>query len=76
MGIVTQDPILFNDTIRGNITMGKQNVPEEQIVLSAKIANAAGFINQKEDKFDAVVGERGSKLSGGEKQRVPIAGLF
>ncbi len=73
MGIVTQDPILFNDTIRGNITMGKQNVPEEQIVLSAKIANAAGFINQKEDKFDAVVGERGSKLSGGEKQRVTIA---
>lgn len=73
MGIVTQEPILFNDTIRGNITMGKQHVPDEQVNLSARIANASSFISQKEEGIDTIVGERGNKLSGGEKQRITIA---
>lgn len=72
MGIVTQEPILFNDTIAGNIAMGK-NVPREEIVKAAEVANAANFIHQKEDGYDTIVGERGGKLSGGEKQRVTIA---
>lgn len=73
MGIVTQEPILFNDTIAGNITMGKDNIPVEQIVKAAEVANAAKFISQKEEGYSTVVGERGGKLSGGEKQRVTIA---
>ncbi len=73
MGIVTQEPILFNDTITGNIAMGKNNIPKEEIEKAAEVANAAKFISQKEDGYDTIVGERGGKLSGGEKQRVTIA---
>lgn len=73
LGIVTQEPILFNDTIAGNISMGSPNVPREQIIRSAEIANADSFISQKENGYDTTVGERGGKLSGGEKQRVTIA---
>lgn len=73
MGIVTQEPILFNDTIAGNITMGKENIPMEEIKKAAEVANAARFISQKEDGYATVVGERGGKLSGGEKQRITIA---
>lgn len=73
MGIVTQEPILFNDTIKGNISMGKEQVSQEQVIRSAEIANAASFILQKEDGYDTIVGERGGKLSGGEKQRITIA---
>lgn len=73
MGIVTQEPILFNDTIAGNISMGKNNVTHSQIVQSAEIANAASFILNKENGYETIVGERGGKLSGGEKQRITIA---
>ncbi len=73
MGIVTQEPILFNDTIAGNIAMGKQNITQEQIEKAAEVANAANFIRQKEEGYQTMVGERGGKLSGGEKQRVTIA---
>ncbi|MCO6498555.1 MAG: ABC transporter ATP-binding protein [Chitinophagaceae bacterium] len=73
MGIVTQEPILFNDTIAGNISMGKEGITREQIEKAADIANASSFIRQKEAGFDTRVGERGSKLSGGERQRVTIA---
>lgn len=73
MGIVTQEPILFNDTIAGNIAMGKSNIPMEQIEQAATVANAANFIRQKEDGYETTVGERGGKLSGGEKQRITIA---
>ncbi|MCO5287443.1 MAG: ABC transporter ATP-binding protein/permease [Chitinophagaceae bacterium] len=73
MGIVTQEPILFNDTIAGNIAMGKAEIEREQIVRAAEIANAAVFIGHKEEGYDTRVGERGSKLSGGERQRVTIA---
>lgn len=73
MGIVTQEPILFNDTIAGNIAMGKAEIKLEQIIRAAEIANAAAFIGHKEEGYDTRVGERGSKLSGGERQRVTIA---
>ncbi len=73
MGIVTQEPILFNDTIANNISLGTENATEEQIINAAKIANANQFILQKENGYQTNIGERGNKLSGGEKQRVTIA---
>lgn len=73
MGIVTQDPILFNDSIKANIALGNLQAPEENIIQAAKIANAHDFIQQKEETYHTLVGDRGSKLSGGEKQRVTIA---
>ena len=73
MGIVTQEPILFNDTIANNISLGTDYANEEQIINAAKIANAHNFILQKEEGYDTNIGERGNKLSGGEKQRVTIA---
>lgn len=73
MGIVTQDPILFNDSIKANIALGNLQAPEENIIQAAKIANAHDFIQQKEEAYHTLVGDRGSKLSGGEKQRVTIA---
>jgi subfamily B ATP-binding cassette protein MsbA len=73
MGIVTQDPILFNDSIKANIALGNLQAPEENIIQAAKIANAHEFIQQKEETYHTLVGDRGSKLSGGEKQRVTIA---
>lgn len=73
MGIVTQEPILFNDTIANNISLGMDNATEEQIINASKIANAHHFILQKENGYNTIIGERGNKLSGGEKQRVTIA---
>jgi len=73
MGIVTQEPILFNDTIANNIALGMDHVSEEQIMNAAKIANAHNFIVTKENGYNTSVGERGNKLSGGEKQRLTIA---
>ncbi len=73
MGIVTQEPILFNDTIANNIALGMDHVSEDQIINAAKIANAHNFIVTKENGYNTSVGERGNKLSGGEKQRLTIA---
>jgi subfamily B ATP-binding cassette protein MsbA len=73
MGIVTQEPILFNDTIQNNITLGVEKVDKNDVVNAAKTANAFNFIQQKENGFDTNIGDRGNKLSGGEKQRVTIA---
>lgn len=73
MGIVTQEPILFNDTIANNIALGMDNATEEQIINAAKIANAHSFITQKENGYNTNIGDRGSKLSGGERQRLTIA---
>ncbi|GDX43344.1 ABC transporter ATP-binding protein [Bacteroidota bacterium] len=73
MGIVTQEPILFNDTIKANISLGNKSAVSDQIKEAANIANASSFIEKKEKGFDAVVGDRGSKLSGGERQRITIA---
>tara|TARA_B100000902_G_scaffold90361_1_gene94058 strand:+ start:10230 stop:11936 length:1707 start_codon:yes stop_codon:yes gene_type:complete len=72
-GIVSQEPILFNDTIRNNISLGKLNATKEEIVKAAKIANAHDFIIKLENKYNTNVGEKGDKLSGGEKQRISIA---
>jgi subfamily B ATP-binding cassette protein MsbA len=73
MGIVTQEPILFNDTIAGNIALGMENATEEQIESAAKIANAHNYIQQKEAGYKTNIGDRGGKLSGGERQRLTIA---
>lgn len=73
IGIVTQEPILFNDTIANNITLGKANAIPEQVEHAAKVANAWNFIQQKEEGLATNIGERGNKLSGGERQRITIA---
>jgi subfamily B ATP-binding cassette protein MsbA len=73
MSIVTQEPILFNDTIANNIKLGKENATGEEIVEAAKVANAHNFIVQKEKGYETNIGDRGSKLSGGERQRLTIA---
>lgn len=73
MSIVTQEPILFNDTIASNIALGTPNATEEEVIRAAKIANAHDFIMQKEEGYQTNIGDRGSKLSGGERQRLTIA---
>jgi subfamily B ATP-binding cassette protein MsbA len=73
MSIVTQEPILFNDTISANIALGKPEATQEEIVRAAEIANAHHFIMQKEEGYRTNIGDRGSKLSGGERQRLTIA---
>lgn len=73
MSIVTQEPILFNDTIANNIALGQQGATEEQIIEAAKIANAHNFILKKEGGYQSNTGDRGTKLSGGERQRLTIA---
>ncbi len=75
IGIVTQDPLLFNDTIANNIAYGRSDVSMDDIIQAAKAANAHEFIvsGRHPDGYDAVVGEKGATLSGGEKQRVAIA---
>jgi subfamily B ATP-binding cassette protein MsbA len=73
MGVVTQDVILFNDTVRSNIAYGKQECAMEDIVRAAQAANVDGFINSMPDGYDTVIGERGTQLSGGQRQRISIA---
>ncbi|KAL6884597.1 hypothetical protein ACP4OV_010533 [Aristida adscensionis] len=74
VGLVAQEPVLFNDTIRTNIAYGKQGeASEEEIIAAAEAANAHQFISALPDGYDTVVGERGIQLSGGQKQRVAIA---
>jgi ATP-binding cassette, subfamily B, bacterial MsbA len=73
MSIVTQEPILFNDTVANNISLGYPDATEEQIIQAAKIANAHDFIIQKEGGYNSNIGDRGNKLSGGERQRLTIA---
>ncbi len=73
MGLVTQDSILFNDTVRNNIALGKANATEAEIMEAAKIANAHEFIVQLPKGYDTNIGDSGNKLSGGQKQRLSIA---
>ena len=73
ISIVTQEPILFNDTIANNIALGMDNANLDAIVEAAKIANADNFITKKEQGYQTNIGDRGTKLSGGERQRVTIA---
>src|SRR5882762_9036767 len=73
MGVVTQESILFNDTIFNNIAFGNPQMSEEAVIQAAKIANAHEFIMQTENGYQTFIGERGSKLSGGQRQRLSIA---
>jgi len=73
MGVVTQESILFNDTIFNNIAFGMEHVKEEDVIQAAKVANAHDFIIQTEHGYQTLIGERGSKLSGGQRQRLSIA---
>ena len=73
-GLVSQEPVLFNDTIRANIAYGKDGeVTEEELIAAAKASNAHEFISSLPQGYDTTVGERGIQLSGGQKQRVAIA---
>lgn len=73
MGIVSQQPILFNDTIFRNIAFGLSNISEEAVIAAAKIANAHDFIVQTENGYQTIIGDGGGKLSGGQRQRLTIA---
>jgi len=73
IGVVTQESILFNDTIFNNIAFGMPHATEESVMNAAKIANAHDFIMQTESGYQTLIGERGSKLSGGQRQRLSIA---
>ena len=73
MGVVSQESILFNDSIYNNILIGNSSATKEEVINAAKIANAYDFITESENGFDTNIGERGDKLSGGQKQRISIA---
>ncbi len=73
ISIVTQEPILFNDSIEKNILLGKQDASKQEIEEAAKVANSYNFITKKEAGFATNIGDRGTKLSGGERQRLTIA---
>ena len=72
-GIVTQDTILFNDTVAANISFGLENCNIDDIMKAAQIANAHDFIMQLPEKYDTIIGDKGTKLSGGQRQRISIA---
>jgi subfamily B ATP-binding cassette protein MsbA len=73
MSLVSQDTILFNDTIYNNILYGSRSKSKAQVIKAAKAANALEFIEKLPNKFDHIIGDRGVKLSGGQKQRIAIA---
>ncbi|MBU2465310.1 MAG: ATP-binding cassette domain-containing protein, partial [Bacteroidetes bacterium] len=73
MGIVTQESILFNDSVFNNIAFGKLDATMEQVIEAAKVANAHEFISQLEDGYHTFIGDRGMNLSGGQRQRLSIA---
>ena len=73
LGIVTQESILFNDTVFGNIAFGVENATMEDVIAAAKVANAHEFISELPDGYHTNIGDRGGKLSGGQRQRIAIA---
>src|SRR5690554_3661773 len=73
MGLVTQDSILFNDTIKNNLLLGKENATDEEIIDALKVANAYEFVKDLPDGIETNIGDSGNKLSGGQKQRLSIA---
>ena len=73
IGVVSQDSILFNDTIKNNLLIGNPNADDEQIFKASQIANAYDFIKDLPEQFETNIGDAGSKLSGGQKQRLSIA---
>jgi ABC-type multidrug transport system fused ATPase/permease subunit len=72
-GVVPQDPVLFNATIRENIAYGRDDVSETEILRAARVANAHDFVMEFPEGYDTVVGDRGVRLSGGQRQRIAIA---
>ena len=73
MSVVSQDTVLFNDTIESNIALGRPGATHAEVVEAARIANADAFIRESPDGYDTNIGDRGSKLSGGQRQRLSIA---
>jgi subfamily B ATP-binding cassette protein MsbA len=73
LGMVTQESVLFNDSVYNNILMGKPDATKEEVIAAAKIANADSFITHLPEGYDSNIGDDGGKLSGGQKQRVSIA---
>ncbi|RZJ67768.1 MAG: ABC transporter ATP-binding protein [Flavobacterium sp.] len=73
MGLVTQDSILFNDTIKGNVSLGKPNATDDEVIEALKVANAYEFVKDLPDTIYTNIGDSGNKLSGGQKQRLSIA---
>ncbi|MCK0159907.1 ABC transporter ATP-binding protein [Allomuricauda sp. F6463D] len=73
MGLVTQDSILFNDSVKNNIALGKENASMDEIIEASKVANAHDFIMELPHGYDTNIGDSGNKLSGGQKQRLSIA---
>lgn len=73
MSIVSQETVLFNDSIEGNILMGRPTASHDEVVEASKVANAHGFIMESPDGYDTNIGDRGTKLSGGQRQRLSIA---
>ena len=73
MGLVTQDSILFNDSIKNNVLLGKEDATEEEIIEALKIANAWEFVKDLPHGIETNIGDSGNKLSGGQKQRLSIA---
>jgi subfamily B ATP-binding cassette protein MsbA len=73
MGLVSQESILFNDTIFNNIAFGREDVDEDEVINAAKVANAHVFIKYLENGYQTNIGDQGSKLSGGQRQRISIA---
>jgi subfamily B ATP-binding cassette protein MsbA len=73
IGLVTQETVLFDDTVAGNISFGRTDYSREQIIEAAKAANAHGFIQQMPSGYETEIGERGDLLSGGQRQRLAIA---
>jgi subfamily B ATP-binding cassette protein MsbA len=73
IGLVTQETVLFNDTVKNNIAYGRSDVPMDRIVAAARSAHAHEFIERLPDKYETIVGERGARLSVGQRQRLTIA---
>ena len=73
MSIVSQETVLFNDSIEGNILMGRPTATHDEVINACKVANAHGFITEASDGYDTNIGDRGTKLSGGQRQRLSIA---
>src|SRR5204863_1476736 len=72
-GVVSQEALLFNATIRDNIAYGREGLSEADVVSAARIANAHGFVMEFPDGYETLVGDRGVRLSGGQRQRVAVA---
>ncbi|MCK5064247.1 MAG: ATP-binding cassette domain-containing protein, partial [Candidatus Fermentibacteraceae bacterium] len=73
LGVVTQETVLFNDSIRNNIAYGEVSIPLDKVKMAASVANALDFIEELPRDFETVIAERGTRLSGGQKQRLAIA---